>query len=49
MIQAMIKINSFYIRKDEVISVRSLFIKSNVVGLGVSMGWLFIKGDFGEF
>jgi hypothetical protein len=31
---------------DAAISVGSLFVKSNVVGLGVSMGWLLIKGDF---
>ena len=33
---------------DAAINVGSLFIKSNVVGLSVLMGWLLIKGDFGE-
>lgn len=31
---------------DAAISVGSLFIKSNVVGLAVSAGWLIIQGDF---
>jgi len=33
---------------DVGISVGSLFIKSNVVGIAVSGGWMLIKGDFGE-
>ncbi|PRZ21579.1 hypothetical protein [Flavobacterium granuli] len=30
------------------ISVGSFYIKSNVVGLAVSMGWLLIKGQLEE-
>lgn len=33
---------------DAMVSVGSLFIKSNILGATVSMGWLLIKGEIGD-